>query len=385
MPIALGLDPAWVTGTATTIVSAAFSPVADSLIIVESHLDGATAPTISDSVGLTWTAIGTPQSATAGGRVAAWWAYTAVARTNMTVSVAWASAATKSIKVKTWTGAATSSSVISKLQSTSAVTPLNLNVSTTNDGCRISGSALDFNARGGPTSSDSSLNYHVTNLISGIAVHKAANSSGVGTSVTLNIVKGTVAAQAADWGYKVWEIVPAAASTTPVSSDLDLRWAVSTQVNSDLDLRWAVSTQVTSDLDLRWGVLTQVTSDLDLRWVSSSSTVQVTSDLDLRWIVATRVTSDLDLRWLASTQVTSDLDLRWTSRTVTNSDLNLQWATATLVSSDLDLRWAVATRVTSNLDLRWAVLLSVTSDLDLQWVSDIPDVPLSVEYWGMKI
>lgn len=217
MAIALGLDPAWTTGTATTIVSAAFSPVANSLIIVASQIDATSAPTISDSVGLTWTAIGTAQAASAGGRAMAWWAYTATARTNMTVSVNWSSGATKSIKVVTWTGTASASAVISKAQNTSTATPLNIGVTTTNDGCRIAGTALDWNARGGPTSSDDEVSYTVTNAISGTTAHKATNSSGVGTSVTLNIVKGTVNPSAADWAYKVYEIVPAVGGASSVT------------------------------------------------------------------------------------------------------------------------------------------------------------------------
>lgn len=232
MPIALGLNPAW-TGPATTasLATAAFSPTAGSLIIVEAHLDSTAAsiaPTITDSVGLTWTAIGTPQRGSSGGFSAAWWAYTAVARTNMTAAVNWAgSAAQKAIKPTTWTGTATAAAVVSKAQAASGTNNLTVNVATTNANCRIMGTALDWNANGLPASTDTELGYHLASLISGASAHKAANTATPATSVPINFdAFGTAAAL---WTYKVFEIVPAAGGAT-VTGDATL--AVTTTITA---------------------------------------------------------------------------------------------------------------------------------------------------------
>lgn len=165
----------------------------------------------------------------------------------------------------------------------------------------------------------------------------------------------------------VWAITVASSGTTPVTSDLDLRWRVNGRVSSDLDARWAVRSVVTSDSDLRWRVLNKVNSDLDLRWPVRNI---ASSDIDLRWRVNGRVSSDLDARWAVRSAVTSDSDLRWRVFGRVSSDADLRWAVRAAVSSDLDLRWAVqqsAGTVTSLLDLRWGVGGRVTSDLDLRW------------------
>ncbi|HEY9338760.1 MAG TPA: hypothetical protein VIQ79_30210, partial [Kribbella sp.] len=119
--------------------------------------------------------------------------------------------------------------------------------------------------------------------------------------------------------------IAAAATTTPVSGDLDLRWRSYTSVAASVDLRWRSSVLVSSDLDARWRSYAAVSSDLDARWRVS---VRVTSDLDARWRVSAAVTSDADLRWrvLSSlTQVSSATDLRWLSLAAVSAGVDLRW------------------------------------------------------------
>lgn len=170
------------------------------------------------------------------------------------------------------------------------------------------------------------------------------------------------------WGPEEWFYDPGStsvlATTTTITSDLDLRWRVANLVTSDADLRWRVTNTITSDVDLRWRVYNSLSSDVDLRWRTSQ---QVTSDVDLRWRTAQLVNSDLDLRWRTAQLVNSNLDLRWAVRSVVTSDLDARWRVSQQVTSDADLRWRVAVRVTSDADLRWAVRNIVTSDLDARW------------------
>lgn len=217
----LSLDPAWNSNTGTNSVACtAFSPTAGSLIVIEAIADsGATGITASivDSVGLTWTAIGTVQDGTSGGASMAWWAYTASAQTGMTATVTWAGTGTtntKAIKPVTWTGTASVAAVITKAQAASATNALTVNVTTTNTGCRISGCAIDWNALGSPTSTDTIVAFHAATAISGASVHKAADSGSAGASVGLNF--DAFGAAAPDWGYKVYEIVPAAGAAAAV-------------------------------------------------------------------------------------------------------------------------------------------------------------------------
>lgn len=217
----IDLDPAWTSNTGTqSTTSAAFSPAAGSLIVIDAIADsGASGITasITDSVGLTWTAVGTVQDGGAGGAAMSWWAYTAASQTGMTVTVTWAgtgTSLTKAVKPTTWTGTATTSAVVTKAQAASATNNLTVNVTTTNTGCRISGAAIDWNALGLPTSTDDEVGFHSASNISGVAVHKSADSGASGSSVGLNF--DAFGAAAADWGYKVYEIVPAAGGGTVI-------------------------------------------------------------------------------------------------------------------------------------------------------------------------
>jgi hypothetical protein len=167
-------------------------------------------------------------------------------------------------------------------------------------------------------------------------------------------------------------------STTSVTSDSDLRWAVRSTVNSDSDERWAVRALIVSDSDERWIVRNRVNSDSDQRWavralLNSDSDQRyavrsvLTSDSDERWAVRAPVTSDSDLRWISRVAVASDSDERWITRNRVNSDSDLRWAVRSVVTSDSDERWAVRSVVTSNSDERWAVRSVVTSDSDIRW------------------
>lgn len=212
----LDLNPAWTSNTGTSAVtSAAFSPAAASLIVVDAIADSAATgigASITDSTGaLTWTAIGTVQSGGSGGSVMSWWAYDSAGHAGMTVTTTWSGTGitqTKAVKPTTYTSTVTSSSVLSKAQASSATNNLTVNVTTTNDLCRIAGAAIDWNALGAPTSTDTATAFHSGGAISGAAVVKAADSTPAGGTVGLNF--DAFGAAAPDWAYKVYEIVPAA-------------------------------------------------------------------------------------------------------------------------------------------------------------------------------
>jgi hypothetical protein len=221
--IAVDLDPAWTTNSGTNAVtSATFSPAANSLIIVPSVCDSGTGSitcVVTDSVGLTWTPIGTAQVGTGGGTVAASWAFTSASHAGMTVTATWSGSgttSTKGVKPVTYTGTASTSAVVSKAQSTSTTNNLSVNVTNTNNGCRMVATGIEWNALGLPTSTDTAVAFHSAGNIDGISVYKAANTSGTGQTVTLNFDAGSTGAAA--WSYKIFEIVPAGgtdATATP--------------------------------------------------------------------------------------------------------------------------------------------------------------------------
>lgn len=223
----------------------------------------------------------------------------------------------------------------------------------------------------------------------GAAVLRRYNQASTGTAVTDLSSAGT-GTQKAITGTTITTGNPHftyTSSTTPVTSDLDLRWKTFGSVNSDLDLRWKVDsslTPVTSDLDLRWRVTNAVSSDLDIRWRVWSA---VTSDMDLRWRVFSSLQSDVDVRWRVLNTVASDIALTWRVAVTVTSDLDLRWRSRSTVTSDLDLRWRVESTlivVNSDLDLRWRSYARVTSDLGLAWrVYEVTSSDLSL-FWRVR-
>lgn len=220
MSIAIDVNPDWEWDEAekSSHSSLPFSPQANSLIIVEVHVNSTSASfttTLSSSVGaaLTWTQIGTAQRNTTGGWVHAYWTYTTVTHSNMTVTATGPNTQ-YSIKTTTYTGTATTNAVISKSQGQSSTNNLTVNVTNTNNDCRIRGTALDWQARGQPLSVDEEMWYDNT-FISGLSVQKATNTVGTGQTVSINFdAAGT---QSASWSYKIYEIVPAPISAAEVA------------------------------------------------------------------------------------------------------------------------------------------------------------------------
>jgi hypothetical protein len=212
--IAVDLDPAWTTNSGTSATtSAAFSPQANSLIVISASCDSGTGTitcTFTDSVGLSWTPIGTVQTGTSGGSAAAAWAFTASAQVGMTVTATWSGSGVtsdKGVKPTTLTGTLTAAAIGAASQNNSTTNNLTVSYTNTADGSRGMAVGTEWNALGLPTSTDTEQGYHTAN-VDGISVYKAANTSGTSQTVNINLDAG--GSGAALWSYKVFEVLPAA-------------------------------------------------------------------------------------------------------------------------------------------------------------------------------
>lgn len=233
----LDLNPAWTTNTGTTNTqSGTFSPQANSLIIAMAMADsGASGITcvFTNSAGLTITDIGTIQIGTSGGACHACWMYTVAPQTNMTVTATWAGSGTtsgKGIKPTTWLNTASAAAVTSQGGGVSTTNAISPSYNSTVNGSRGAGIACDFNQLGVPTSTDDEITLNIAGAISGLYANKAADTSGVGTAVSLNFdASGTAAAA---WSYKLFEILPAVSSTpNPRPPIIVPNWAVTRAAN----------------------------------------------------------------------------------------------------------------------------------------------------------
>lgn len=165
-----------------------------------------------------------------------------------------------------------------------------------------------------------------------------------------------------------------------VANTVDLRWRVAGVVSSDFDARWRVLAAVTKDLDARWRVLGLAATDLDLRWrVNGVVATQVSNDLDLRYRVLGLVTNDADLRWRVRQEVSNGLNVQWRIRAVVSQDADLQWRVRAAVASDLDVRWGVLAELASDVDLRWRIAEAVANDLELLWRQEASPIQLPAD------
>jgi hypothetical protein len=116
--------------------------------------------------------------------------------------------------VDVWTGAAASQTGAATQGGTSTTQNLTTStLSTAGSGSQIHGVGVDWAATGVPTSSDSnnSDGYTVATQTSGERVWKAANSGGIGSSVSVNLNAGGASPA---WTYALAEILSAAAADT---------------------------------------------------------------------------------------------------------------------------------------------------------------------------
>jgi hypothetical protein len=208
-------DPAWVTaggGSAVGLNSASFNTSANSLIVVQAHVDGTGgAPggwTIGDSLGnsLPWIEIGTVQQAGSGGYIRVWSAFVAAAQTGITANVDFQTNNAKAVKVTTYLGTDPAKPPIQKFSGSSATNNLTQNVTNTYAGGWIAGSALDWNALGTPASVDTAQTYNLTSLISGLSAREPAPTMLAGQTVGLNF--DAAGSGTPDWAVKIFEIVP---------------------------------------------------------------------------------------------------------------------------------------------------------------------------------
>lgn len=194
---------------------------------------------------------------------------------------------------------------------------------------------------------------------------------------------------------------PSAPSTTPVSSDIDLRWAIRARITQNSDYRWALRSRRFQPCDVRWRLAARVVGASDMRWriaarVGASSdwrwtlAARIAAALDIRWQTAGKIVQVLELQWeveSALVSVASDLDLRWSIRAATLAAIDLRWFIRVGVSSNVeaqwsvrerrfntaDLRWSVARRITNSIDSRWAVRRSIFADKTFRWEISLTD------------
>jgi hypothetical protein len=190
MAIAVSLDPAFTTTlSGAGLATAAFSPVANSLIMVVASTDSATGAitcAFTNSAGLTFTKVGTEQVGSSGGTVCLAWAFTVSAQTNMTVTSTWTGTGTsggKGIKPTTFTGTLSSGVIGAVSQANSTTNDFTASYTNTANQSVGFGGGTEWNALGLPTSTDTEQAYHLASTVDGISLFKAAATSGTGVTV----------------------------------------------------------------------------------------------------------------------------------------------------------------------------------------------------------
>ncbi|MEU4226239.1 hypothetical protein AB0F17_18225 [Nonomuraea sp. NPDC026600] len=202
--------PAIVTGT-TPKATASFTAPADSLLVAlcASNSGGVTHTVTNSGTGLTWTSRSKHGSPDSGAFVAAVEVFTAPAPTSAARTVTLTSSNggdPLALKVLVITGADLASPVGQVGEGHSTTSNLTAAVYTSSvAGSRAVGIASDSLQSGSPTSSDTGFAWDTVSEMSGIAVHKAADTATASTAVTLNF-NGS---GSREWNWVAVEILPA--------------------------------------------------------------------------------------------------------------------------------------------------------------------------------
>jgi hypothetical protein len=155
------------------------------------------------------------QTNASGGAVAIWESQVGASPTAGTVSIsvtncgAASSGVDAAAWVDVWTGADSSQTGAATAGNASTTQNISPSVTTTRTGSRVHGVAVDWNARGTPTSTDTIDGYNSAGNTSGGRAYKASDSGAPG-SVTVNF---NAAAASPQWAYALAEILAPVAST----------------------------------------------------------------------------------------------------------------------------------------------------------------------------
>lgn len=206
--------------------SASFTPPANAWVYCSACVNSTAgaSPTFSNPTntggGLGSWALVKSQLNASGGSVAVWRAFVnSSVATTVTVSVTGSGQSSANVPndaaawVDVWTGAATSQTGAATAGGTSATANFSPTITTTASGSQVAGVAVDWNAAGTPTSTDTIDGYTQTGQTSGGRAYKASNSGAAG-SVIVNFHSPATP----QWSYALYEILaPAGGSTFTLS------------------------------------------------------------------------------------------------------------------------------------------------------------------------
>lgn len=192
----LALDsssPSMVKGTTTPATTASFSPPAGTLLFALCEADEINTFAVSNTgTSLTWTSIGVSTNASGQGSIQVYWAYNAVAQSNITVSSARTGSFTaNALKVLVFTGAETSFTGAKAAAFTATV-----NVTTTAANSWVWAAHIEENGGADTAATGCSFNDAETSFggIGGGVLKRTANTPTSGTVVTIGVVSGTLPA-----------------------------------------------------------------------------------------------------------------------------------------------------------------------------------------------
>lgn len=195
--------------------SASFTPPANSLLRASAclNVNAGASPTFSvptntgSGVGA-WSLVKSQLNAS-GGAVAIWQAQVGASPTAITVTISVTNCGNASnitdaaAWVDVWTGADSSQTGAATGGGTSSTQNISPTITTTRTGSQVHGVAVDWNAGGNPTSTDTIDSYTVAGQTSGGRAYKASNSGAAG-AVTVNF---NAAAASPQWAYALAEIL----------------------------------------------------------------------------------------------------------------------------------------------------------------------------------
>jgi hypothetical protein len=358
----------------TTITTGSFTPTADSILIVGDWFDQDGLPSISDSLGGSWTPIEAGYRDDDGqfGGFGFWYQVVGGSPSSMTVTVTKDSGNANGGWVLEWTGQHTSAPIGATAKSSfssGASNPIQQAITTGADNSVVVGGLTNWDTTSGSTAdTGDTLDYesqYTTHWSGGMVGHITSAVSPAG-SATIGFNRQTVQERGHIVAFELKEDA-GGGGLSAVGDEIQLVWDTLAAVGDTTQLVWDTKAAVGDTVQLVWDTLISVGDETQLVWDTLAA---VGDTIELVWNVRAAVGDETQLVWnvlSAVAAVGDEVQLVWNVRAAVSDQTQLVWNTRAAVGDQTQLVWNTLQAVGDETELQWAVLTAVGDEVELPW------------------
>ena len=202
----------------------------------------------------------------------------------------------------------------------------------------------------------------------------AASTSPVSTTVDLlfNVVNSVSQARTIDWNIRN--------STT---SGKDVEWGINTSAQETQSFTHSILNSTTEGISSNWNIQVSVTTDKNFDWNTLSST---STTGDINWNIISSVTDTQNVLWSIQNSVSVNNPIAWDILNATSKSLVNDWVILQNVNSAKSIDWNILSDVLNaqkTLDIRYDLLASVYENLSCNWNTLTNTIKNATVDWGI--